>query len=147
MPPLIRPATPDDIPAIHAMTQAAYAEYRSLLPYSSVWQETPAEIAAEMQLDPVLVFCLDNRFIGGVHCHPHETEKYGKFIYVHRLAVLPEYRRQKLGYRLMQSVEAIAQSMQLPTVRLEVRAAQPENKVFYSKLGYELGSVFTLKHC
>lgn len=46
---IIRHASFDDVAAIHAMTQAAYAEYRAELPHSSVWYETLDIVAAEMK--------------------------------------------------------------------------------------------------
>lgn len=130
----------DDVAVIHRITQAAYAEYRTLIPYSSIWLETPDIIAAEMQLGPVLLVVVDDKIVGSVRCHV-EHEGRGDFMYIHRLAVHPNYRRQGLGYALMQAVEALAQSKNINWVRLETRAAQPENYRFYRKLGYELGEI------
>ena len=138
--PSIRYASLDDVVAIHCITQAAYTQYRTLIPYSSIWLETPEIIATEMQLGPVLLVLVDERIVGSVRCHI-DYEQGQEFMYVHRLAVHPDYRRQGLGYALMQAVEALAKSENLDQVRLETRAAQPENCRFYRKLGYELGEI------
>ena len=137
----IRYASLDDVVAIHNITQAAYTQYRTLIPYSSIWLETPEIIATEMKLGPVLLVVVDGRVVGSVRCHIEHEEGQGDFMYVHRLAVHPDYRRQGLGYALMQAVEALAESKNLDRVRLETRAAQPENCRFYRKLGYELGEI------
>ena len=136
----IRRASFDDVAAIHCITQVAYTQYRTLIPYSSIWRETPEIIAAEMQLGPILLCVVDGEVVGSVRCHV-EHEAGQEFIYVHRLAVLPIYRRQGLGCALMQAVEDLAKSENLHQVRLETRAAQPENYHFYRKLGYELGEI------
>lgn len=130
-----------DVAAIHLVTQAAYAEYRTLIPYSSIWLETPQLITAEMQLGPILLSVLNGRIVGSVRCHVEHEEGEGDFMYIHRLAVLPTYRRQGLGCALVRAVEDLAKSENLPQVRLETRAAQPENYHFYQKLGYELGEI------
>lgn len=137
----IRHATFDDVAAIHLITQAAYAEYRTLIPYSSIWLETPEIIAAEMQLGPIILSVVDGRVVGSVRCHVEHEEGQGDFMYIHRLAVLPSYRRQGLGCALIQAVEGLAKSENLRRVRLETRAAQPENYHFYQKLGYKLGEI------
>ncbi len=136
----IRRASFDDVAAIHRITQAAYTQYRTLIPYSSIWRETPDIIAAEMQLGPILLSVVDGEVVGSVRSHvEHEAEQ--EFIYVHRLAVLPSYRQRGLGRALMQAVEDLAKSENLHQVRLETRAAQPENYHFYRKLGYKLGEI------
>ncbi len=137
----IRHATFDDVAAIHLITQAAYAEHRTLIPYSSIWLETPELIAAEMQLGPIILSVVDGRVVGSVRCHVEHEEGQGDFMYIHRLAVLPSYRRQGLGCALIQAVEGLAKSENLRRVRLETRAAQPENYHFYQKLGYKLGEI------
>lgn len=137
----IRYASFDDVAAIYLITQAAYAEYRTLIPYSSVWLETPESVATEMQLGPTLVSVVGGRIVGSVRCHVEHEAGQGDFMYIHRLAVLPSYRRQGLGCALVQAVEGLAKSKNLQRVRLETRAAQPENYHFYRKLGYELGEI------
>jgi ribosomal protein S18 acetylase RimI-like enzyme len=135
----IRYATPKDAKSIFTMTQAAYAGYRSLIPYSSVWQETPEDVAHEMKLGPMLLFLLENRLVGSVRCHVKHEKEY--FLYIHRLAVLPNYRRQGIGHALMERTETIAKSLILDEIRLEVRAAQPDSQQFYLKLGYRVGAI------
>ncbi|MUL34904.1 GNAT family N-acetyltransferase [Gloeocapsopsis dulcis] len=132
----IRIANFEDIATIHAMTQAAYAEYRTILPHSSVWQKTPELIAAEMKLGSILLCVINGKIVASVRCHIKQG-----FVYVHRLAVLPAYRRQGLGSLLMQAVEELACELNLYQVRLELRVAQPENRHFYQKLGYKLGEI------
>jgi len=137
----IRHANFDDVAAIHAMTQAAYAEYRTALPYSSVWHETPEIVANEMKLGPILLCVINDKLVGSVRCHVKHEEEQEDFMYIHRLAVLPTYRRQKTGSLLMQAVETLACQLNLHQIRLEIRAAQPENYRFYRKLGYKLGEI------
>lgn len=100
------------------MFQAAYAEYRALLPHSSVWHETSQTVAAEMKLGPIMLSVVDGRLVGSVRCHVEHEEGRGDFMYIHRLAVLPGYRRQRLGCALVQAVEDLAKSLNLHRVRL-----------------------------
>jgi hypothetical protein len=51
----IRHASFNDVAVIHVMIQAVYAEYRAVLPHSSLWNETPQTVAAEMKLGPILL--------------------------------------------------------------------------------------------
>lgn len=136
----IRYARADDIPAIHTLTQAAYAEYRTLIPYSSIWQEMPERITAELAQGPILLAVLEDEPVGSVRCHVDQAGE-ERFVYLHRLAILPAYRRRGIGRLLVEVVEAIAREQGIRQIRLEVRAAQPENIAFYRTLGYLLGSV------
>ncbi len=138
---IIRHASFNDVVAIYAMTQTAYAEYRALLPHSSVWHETPQTVAAEMKLGSIMLSEVDGRVVGSVRCHVEHEEGKGDFMYIHRLAVLPDYRRQGLGCALVQAVEDLSKSLNLHQVRLEMRAAQPENCHFYLRLGYKSGEI------
>jgi ribosomal protein S18 acetylase RimI-like enzyme len=106
----IRYATQKDAKLIFSMTQAAYAGYRALLPYSSVWQETPEDVADEMRLGPILLFLQEDRLIGSIRCHIKYEQERSRFLYIHRLAVLPDYRRQGIGRTLMEASETIAKS-------------------------------------
>lgn len=135
----LRNAAPADVPAIHAMTQIAYAGYRDRLPYSSLWQETEADVAQELAAG-IIVLCETAGQIGGsVRCQVrNDVAACQPFVYVHRLAVLPQYQRQGIGRQLMQAVEAFAQEHQVNWVRLEYRLAQPENALFYDRLGYHM---------
>lgn len=138
---IIRCAGQDDLEAIHLLTQTVYAEYRVLLPYSSIWQETPAVIAHEMALGPIFLALFKHQLVGSVRCHVQQPEGESAFLYGHRLAVLSAYRRQGVGRALMNAVETFAHSWGLAEVRLEVRAAQPESQAFYTRLGYQRGTV------
>ena len=79
----IRHASLNDVASIHAMTQAAYADYRALLAHSSVWQETPDIVAAEMKLGPILLAVVDDKLVGSVRCHVKHEEEQGDFMYIH----------------------------------------------------------------
>lgn len=137
-----RYALPEDVPAIHAMTQVAYAGYRDLLPYSSLWQETEADVAQELAAGAIVLCEISGQIVGGVRCQVrNDVPKWQPFVYVHRLAVMPQYQRQGIGRQLMQAVEAFAQKHQVNWVRLEYRLAQPENQLFYDRLGYQTGAV------
>lgn len=83
-----------------------------------------------MKLSPILLCVVEDKLVASVRCHvKHEAEQ--GFMYIHRLAILPSYRRQKLGSALMREAEAIACELNLHQIRLEIRAMQPENCDFY----------------
>jgi ribosomal protein S18 acetylase RimI-like enzyme len=75
----------------------------------------------------------DARMVGVVLYEPHPD-----YLYLGRLAVLPEYRGQQIASRLTARVEQEALDRQLRRVRLGVRIALPGNQALFQHLGYRM---------
>lgn len=128
----LRPATAADIPAVLLVTAAAYAPYAGrLTPPSSALNETEQAVRRYLQKGGVIVAEVDGRIVGAVRYEP-----YADYVYLGRLAVLPEYQGRGIGRRLVEAVEEWAALLGLDEVRLGVRLELTENRDLYRHLGY-----------
>ncbi len=59
-----------------------------------------------------------------------------RYLEVDEVAVLPEYRRQGIGRRLMEKAEQMAAARGISTVELHVWEANDQARAFYDRLGY-----------
>ncbi|MCW6035440.1 GNAT family N-acetyltransferase [Spirulina subsalsa FACHB-351] len=80
-----------------------------------------------------LAACLQEEVIG---CGAL-IDQQGKYGEIKRLFVKPEFRRLKIGDRLLASLEKSAISLNLPWIRLETGILQPEALRLYEKRGYQ----------
>ncbi len=71
----------------------------------------------------------------GLHCLPDYAE-------IKRMYVRPAFRRHKLGVRLLEHVEAVAQAKSIPLLRLETGIHQPEANARYESFGFCLIPAF-----
>ena len=128
----LRPATAGDVPAILAVTQAAYAVYAGrLTPPSSALSEEPEAVMRYLNDGGVIVAEAGGEVVGAVRYEPHEG-----YLYLARLAVVPAWQGRGIGRRLVEAVEEWALLLGLDEVRLGVRIELPTNRDFYRRLGY-----------
>src|SRR5262245_41381900 len=114
-------ATDDDIPTIVAVTQAAFDEYTGRLnPPSGAPNETPENVLAKLASGRSVLALVGDRVVGSVY-YSAEPE----YVYLGRLAVLPEYRGRGIGSALVAEVERRARELGIARVRLGVRLALP----------------------
>ncbi|HEY6982671.1 GNAT family N-acetyltransferase [Reyranella sp.] len=132
-PVVLRPATPDDAPAIAATIASAFAQYRGrLVPESGAFRETEEGIAAELAKGAGAIVAERNgEMLGCVMIKVMEGD-----LYFGRLAVVPEARGLGLARRLVAAVEADARARGLAGVRLGVRVVLTENQRLFRSLGY-----------
>ena len=130
-------ATREDAARVHAITQAAYAEYRGVLdPPSGVDRECVADVKRALDGGGAVLAWIDDTAVGAVRFQ-HAADH----LAVERLAVIPTARGQGIARMLLAYVEDLARQSHLPEVRLGVRLSLPRNVDLYQGLGYQIRSV------
>jgi predicted N-acetyltransferase YhbS len=131
---LLRQANNADVPRIVEVIRAGFEEYRGRLdPPSGAHDETIETIQRKMQNASAVVALADEKIVG---CVLVEIEN--DHIYLGRLAVLPEFRKQGIARKLMAWAETRAHALGFTRVQLGVRLALPENLAYFQKLGYRI---------
>ncbi|MGW0906330.1 GNAT family N-acetyltransferase [Streptomyces sp. NPDC002853] len=126
----IRPATAADVPAVQAVTDAAYHPYIERIGVVPVPME--ADHAAEVAAGRVFVTG-DPVVVGVLVLVAHEDH-----LFLDSIAVHPEAAGQGVGRRLLAFVDERARSLGLPEVRLYTNALMWENQRIYPRYGYEM---------
>ena len=133
---LLRQATAEDAYSLSAVIQAAFEEYRGRLDLpSGAHAETVQAVREKMVRAEAVVVSVDQNVVG---CAFFEPE--GDHIYLGRLAVLPQYRGQGIGQKLVAWVEGQARLRGYTRVRLGVRVGLTGNRAFFERQGYHLRS-------
>ena len=130
-----RLATPADAPAVHALTQAAFATLEGRIdPPSSARLETVEAVAAALADGGGGIAELAGEPVGAVRFQAAEDH-----LYVGRVAVAPEHRGRGVARALMALMalaERHAASAGLPEMRVEVRQTLTSNVALFQHLGY-----------
>jgi GNAT superfamily N-acetyltransferase len=130
--PRVREAHCDEADLLHDVLLRAFREYeRRLDPPSGVHSETVASIENKMREGGALVCEVGGVVAGCIFYAP----KAG-YLYVGRLAVLPEYRRHGIGDLLLRAAERRAADLGLSRVRLGVRIVLGRLRAYYTARGY-----------
>ncbi|MFJ2258992.1 GNAT family N-acetyltransferase [Streptomyces sp. NPDC087844] len=127
--PGIRPAVVADVPAVRAVTDAAYHPYVERI--GAVPQPMRADHAAGVAAGRV--FVMGEPVVGLVVIEAHEDH-----LFLDSVAVRPDAHGQGVGRRLLAFVDAHARALGLPEVRLYTNAMMWENQRLYPRYGYEL---------
>lgn len=131
---MLCPARPDESPLVCDLILRAFEEYRATLtPQSSAHRETPESIGGKMVKGGALIVEVDS-VPAATTLYMHEPD----FMYLGRLAVLPEYRGKGLARLLVNGVEDIARARGLGRVRLGARLALSGNIALFERLGYHI---------
>lgn len=149
-----RRATGEDAETVHALVKSAFAEYDGKMPVQpGALRETLDEVKHDIESGNVLLaFDVpqdspvqpDNMpdLVAALNSgEPVGTVRYEvqpDHLYVGRLAVHPDYRKQGVGAALMKYVENIAPPLGLTRIRLGTRQSMPGNVAFYERLGYTI---------
>jgi ribosomal protein S18 acetylase RimI-like enzyme len=142
----IRPAAAEDYDAVTRVFTSELAHHAALLPdrfqmidlvMSRQWfEDMLAQANKTLQLALVdgsiagLILLIELVSLDDPIYRPR------RFLEVDELAVLPEYRRQGIGRRLMETAEQIAAARGISTVELHVWEANDQARAFYDHLGY-----------
>lgn len=125
----IRPAVAGDLPAVRAVTEAAYRHYIARI--GVVPRPMEADHAADVAAGRVFV---TGRPVNGLVV----VEAYEDHLLLDSIVVHPGAQGQGVGRRLLAFVDARARALGLPEVRLYTNALMWENQTIYPKYGYEV---------
>ncbi|MER5310511.1 GNAT family N-acetyltransferase [Streptomyces sp. NPDC002773] len=126
---LIRPAVAADVPAVKAVTDAAFHHYI----------ERIGLVPAPMEYDHAANVAAGRVFVAGdpvagLVVVVHEADH----LYLDEVAVHPDAQGTGLGRLLLGWVERHARELGLPEVRLLTNAMMWENQKLYERYGYEV---------
>ncbi|MFF9111072.1 MULTISPECIES: GNAT family N-acetyltransferase [unclassified Streptomyces] len=125
----IRPAVAADVPAVKAVTDAAYHPYIERI--GVVPQPMEADHAAEVAAGKV--FVTGDPVLGLV-----VVEAFADHLFLDSIAVHPDAHGTGVGRRLLHFVDAHARALGLPEIRLYTNAMMWENQRIYPRYGYEV---------
>lgn len=127
----IRPARPDDLPALPAIERAAASIFRDT-PFAFVADFGLASEAIDPAHDQIWVAATAaDRPVGFAIAHPLDG-----CAYLHELDVHPAHARRGLGRRLIQAVATWGQQTGAAAVTLCTFRDIPWNGPFYASLGF-----------
>ncbi|WP_437053121.1 GNAT family N-acetyltransferase [Streptomyces sp. enrichment culture] len=139
----VRQATPPDVPALRAVTDAAYRPYVARI--GTVPQPMEADHAANVAAGKV--FVTDEPGTDEPGTGPAElaglvgavvVEAYADHLFLDSIAVHPDAHGRGVGRRLLRFVDAHARALGLPEVRLYTHALMWENQEIYPRYGYDV---------
>lgn len=124
-----RPATTADVPAVQAVTDAAYHHYIERIGVVPAPME--ADHAADVAAGRVWVH--GDPVTGVLVLVPRPDH-----LFLESVAVRPEAAGRGVGRRLLAFADAHARALGLPEVRLYTNALMGENQKIYPRYGYEV---------
>ena len=122
---------------VHRIMQEAFAEYRGVLnPPSSTHDETVHDVEQAIERGGALLAWKGDVLVASARFEPRPD-----YLYVERVAVLPEHRRKGIAAAMMARMADVARDLGLPEVRVGVRQSLPGNVRLYERLGFEIVAV------
>ena len=150
---MIRSAKESDLKTLKAITDACARDLNARGIFQ--WNETYPNAAVfkkDLEQEALYVYELQNHVIGCIMFSEEKDLIYNqiqwltpdkKNLYVHRLAVHPQYQKKGIGRKLMAFAEAYALKNQFYSIRLDTFSKNPRNLRFYESRGYnKLGAVY-----
>lgn len=150
---MIRRGTHKDLQQLMALTRAC-AKFMISQGIHQWNEHYPSVTAFEKDLNrkELYVFELKKTVIGCIVISTLKDDEYIPIswlsetehnIYIHRLAILPEFQGQGYAQQLMDFAEDYAKSKGFESVRLDTFSQNKRNHRFYEKRGYQrLGNIF-----
>jgi ribosomal protein S18 acetylase RimI-like enzyme len=126
----IRKASLDDVEAISALTDAAYAKYIPLIGRKP--QPMTADYSKMVIENSIWLLFAENQ-LAGVLVLVYEPEN----VLIYSVAIRPEYQHQGLGQRLLTWSEQQAVQDGYKSIRLYTNERFEDNIRLYKRLGYQ----------
>jgi GNAT superfamily N-acetyltransferase len=126
----IRKASLDDVEAISALTDAAYAKYIPLTGREP--QPMTADYSKMVVENSIWLLYAENQLVG-VLVLIYEPEN----VLIYSVAIKPEYQKQGIGRRLLAWAEQQAAQDGCKSIRLYTNERFEDNILLYNHLGYQ----------
>ncbi|MGT2469087.1 GNAT family N-acetyltransferase [Mesorhizobium atlanticum] len=125
----MRPARPDDLAAIVALTTDAYA------PYTAIFDAPPIPVtedyAPRVERGEVWLLDEEEKLAGLI-----VLERHPDHAMIFSVAVAPAFQGRKLGIKLLDFADEQARSWGVPEVRLYTNSRMERNIALYTAYGY-----------
>jgi GNAT superfamily N-acetyltransferase len=132
----IREASEADIPLLLTLTHAAFEEYETVIkPPTRAHTDFEVVLRATLLQGGAAIVEITGLAVGSIRYELHNDEG---FVYLGRLAVLPNYRHHGIGRALIAWVERKAQGLGLNEARLGTYRLLTKNIALYESLGYRV---------
>ncbi len=129
----IRLALAEDLSVLVAILHSAFAEYEGQLdPPSGALHESENTLLEKLKEGGAFLAFAGGKAVGCVFFEVHED-----YVYLGRLSVLPEHRKQGVARALINQVEQQARDLGKSRVQLGTRLALPQLLAYYARLGYQ----------
>jgi ribosomal protein S18 acetylase RimI-like enzyme len=115
---------------LHRFVQDAFRDL-PIDPPSSSLKETLADFVARLQSDTIFIASDGGQLVGSIFCTPHDDA-----LYIGRLAVRPDWRRQGVASALVEAAKAEARRRGAKRVTLGARIALPGNVALFRRHGF-----------
>lgn len=134
---LVRIATAGEAQLVRELMLTGFAQFQDLLdPPSSAFWETDEDVAAAIERGGAAIAWLGETPVGSVRFEPEES-----WLYIGRLAVVPEARRRGVARALVLAAEAQASRFGVTEAQLSMREVLPGNRALFESLGYAVIAV------
>lgn len=144
---MIRKATTKDIKSILRITKscAKHMIKNGIFQWNEHYPNK-SEFEKDIDRNELYVLEIDKIIIGCIVISTFMDEDYipvnwltlnTNNIYIHRLAIHPEYQGQKLAKKLMDYAENFAKTNNFSSVRLDTFSKNKRNQIFYELRGYK----------
>lgn len=133
----VRVVTAREAPLVRELMLTGFEQFRAVLdPPSSAFWETEDDVAGAIGRGGAAIAWLGETPVGSVRFEPEAS-----WLYIGRLAVIPEARRRGVAHALMLAAEAQAPRFEVAEAQLSMREVLPGNRALFEKLGYEVIAV------
>jgi ribosomal protein S18 acetylase RimI-like enzyme len=127
----LRPATPDDVPAITGLVRAAYEKWVPLIGREPMPMQADYDEALR---DHMIDLLFDGDDLVGLI----ETIQHPDHLFIENVAITPARQGEGFGRHLMAHAEGKAREMHLFALRLVTNAAFASNVQLYRDIGYRV---------
>lgn len=150
---MIRKGTYDDINSIIKITNACAAHMvaKNIFQWNEFYPNKAA-FKKDIEKEECYVLDIENKIIGCITVSTFMDPEYNPVswltpnknnLYIHRLAIHPNYQRKGFAKQLMSFAEAYAKENSFKSVRLDTFSQNKRNQKFYKLRGYnKLGEIY-----
>ncbi len=138
---VVRPARPEDAPALHQILQGSFGEYQSLLKLSeppAALRETEDDILRAME-EQTMLLAVYNRLksVGSIRVRRVNND----VAYISRFAVLPNWQSSGAGSALMTEAVSLCREQGVRAIALHTAVKMIPLARFYHGCGFYIHSV------